>query len=774
MGQIVGRAAKPKRCNLNKLSQLGTPAAGEHILVSSDNSMNAAGQGDFDCYIVGDGTKAATALPLIKTYANDADNEPTAGSDKLVKSGGVAAVNGSYVENPEWIRVITDKNDRILCGIKADGSIEWSVGVPTPVKEWVSEKIDELSLDEYEDIVAFLNGLLGGQSLSNLLDGKVDKENNKGIVPLQYLQELETDEYIHAIIDKDDKILLGIKKDGDVQFGRGVPTQITTALESVKAEAVAETKDYVDAELDDVDLRGNLTNNIVYRNRLDNISENTEIIVNIGDREYKNYIYVGVFASSYTVWAHTYNIYKSADGETFTFIKAWGCNEITRITLEEDIKFIKIVTRDISASVNLGVNIWNHYDGDIKVASSTSSARFKEEALFVCDGVNDEIELDEAITLAGFHNKILLGAGTFYIDAFIEKQYTYSGVSYTDYGVMTLFNYQGVTTRKAVEGVGREFNESPSKGTRIFVRDSAFDSVPDDSEPYVIGCSSYGTTSTLVVKNLFIKVENNQHKVVCINGQRLGAMIVDNCSLSAGANAWSETIPAEGCVGLRGVMGDCNGTNYYIAHTYANAFYEGFQLGGEHLVMIECGGRFNYYCYTFGNYDYGSAYNSGAVTDSHPLTLINCCDEGSRALPKFVKSGMYSDGNVATKQQIDLIGFNMEVHTASLQGAVEVTPGAFCGTIDFVAYGSTNSSKNTPPPNRGNRVDTKFWATDDDGKYFRTTNATHAEKGSTAERLGYWAQNMQRYFDIDLNKLLVCTSSDAQEWRDCSGNIIND
>lgn len=64
MGQIVGGAAKPKRCNINQLSQLGTPAAGEHILVSSDNSMNAAGQGNFDCYIVGDGTTAATALEI--------------------------------------------------------------------------------------------------------------------------------------------------------------------------------------------------------------------------------------------------------------------------------------------------------------------------------------------------------------------------------------------------------------------------------------------------------------------------------------------------------------------------------------------------------------------------------------------------------------------------------------------------------------------------------------------------------------------------------------
>lgn len=64
MGQIIGSAAKPKRCNLQSLSSFGTPAAGEYILVSSDNSMNAAGQGNFDCYIEGDGQTAATALPL--------------------------------------------------------------------------------------------------------------------------------------------------------------------------------------------------------------------------------------------------------------------------------------------------------------------------------------------------------------------------------------------------------------------------------------------------------------------------------------------------------------------------------------------------------------------------------------------------------------------------------------------------------------------------------------------------------------------------------------
>lgn len=66
MGQIVGTKAKPKRANLNALSQVGTPALGEYVLVSSDDSMNAAGQGNFDCYIVGDGTTVATELEVQK------------------------------------------------------------------------------------------------------------------------------------------------------------------------------------------------------------------------------------------------------------------------------------------------------------------------------------------------------------------------------------------------------------------------------------------------------------------------------------------------------------------------------------------------------------------------------------------------------------------------------------------------------------------------------------------------------------------------------------
>lgn len=94
MGQIIGGAAKPKRCNLSKLSQLGTPAAGEHILVSSDNSMNAAGQGYFDSYIIGNGTTAATELTLHKFKAEELDEQ----------------INGTFVSYDASFAVTSGRN----------------------------------------------------------------------------------------------------------------------------------------------------------------------------------------------------------------------------------------------------------------------------------------------------------------------------------------------------------------------------------------------------------------------------------------------------------------------------------------------------------------------------------------------------------------------------------------------------------------------------------------------------------------------------------------
>lgn len=54
-------------------------------------------------------------------------------------------VNGKQVDNPEYLFVIIDSDDRILTAIRKDGSVEWPVGVPAPVREYVNQKIADAS-----------------------------------------------------------------------------------------------------------------------------------------------------------------------------------------------------------------------------------------------------------------------------------------------------------------------------------------------------------------------------------------------------------------------------------------------------------------------------------------------------------------------------------------------------------------------------------------------------------------------------------------------------
>ena len=161
---------------------------------------------------------------------------------------GIATANqvsqlGQYVDNPEWVRVVTDSEDKILYGVKADGKFYFGDGCPPQVVEYIEDKINELSLDEYEDIVTFLGDLIDGDTLATLLNAKLDKEGLDADA-LATVQAVENPEYIQVTTDSEGKILGGRKTDGtvvencDVDYPNGIPNGI---------------KDYVDTHLEDVE-----------------------------------------------------------------------------------------------------------------------------------------------------------------------------------------------------------------------------------------------------------------------------------------------------------------------------------------------------------------------------------------------------------------------------------------------------------------------------------------------------------------------------------------
>lgn len=144
------------------------------------------------------------------------------------------------IDNIEYIRAYVDSEGKFLWGIKADGSIEWEKGIPTPVKNALIElekKINEESITElsfaidvinaslkpitetfgYNENVEFINIITDseGKILFGIMtDGKPYFPKN------EMYKVINNDEYLAAWVDDTDRILFGIKSDGSVYVAK--------------------------------------------------------------------------------------------------------------------------------------------------------------------------------------------------------------------------------------------------------------------------------------------------------------------------------------------------------------------------------------------------------------------------------------------------------------------------------------------------------------------------------------------------------------------------
>lgn len=108
---------------------------------------------------------------------------------------------GKYADSPEFIRVYTDAEGKFLWGIRADGTVEWAKGVPTPIQNAIRELKDKL---ETQDI----------KSLQDAVD-----VINASLKPLtDTFSFQDSPEFVNVVTDADGKVLFGIKADGKPFF----------------------------------------------------------------------------------------------------------------------------------------------------------------------------------------------------------------------------------------------------------------------------------------------------------------------------------------------------------------------------------------------------------------------------------------------------------------------------------------------------------------------------------------------------------------------------
>lgn len=187
----------------------GTPKFGKTSEVEDELQEQITILAERVAAIVGDEdiTSTIDTLNELKTFFANIENTQSLidildNLDKTVikdEEGNIQDTPFRVIENPEFFKVITDSEDRFLCGIQHDGSIEWSKGIPSPIRAKLQEIVSQIQLQ-----------------ITNLQETKVDKEEGKSLIENEVkecFKVIENEEFIKAITDADDKVLFGIYRD---------------------------------------------------------------------------------------------------------------------------------------------------------------------------------------------------------------------------------------------------------------------------------------------------------------------------------------------------------------------------------------------------------------------------------------------------------------------------------------------------------------------------------------------------------------------------------
>lgn len=409
------------------------------------------------------------------------------------------------------------------------------------------------------------------------------------------------------------------------------------------------------------------------------------------------------------------------------------------------------------------------------VAASDASEKEKLAADYQCTGTNDELTIQAAINEVHAANggTVMLSQGNFYIDSFPNYDANDDGGSYTAIMIPTNSDEKLYSIHIEGSSIGY-FSNNFATHTAIRVSDSCYGGL-DSNRKYKIFRSPYNDSlmgkarGMLYMENIFISLPYNQKKIMCIDLRYTNNVWMRYIYIRGYTSGYNGRVvslqnppdPAvEGCVGIR-MMG---GSNAGFLNNFSNittlGFYEGFQMGSEHIIAMNLGALWCVYGYTFGNYPWVDCM-------IHPITMINCSDERNVNGPLFAHCGdsryeSTEDGG----QQITIIDFTFERYAELAPGgalgelATELRPGHFHGEVSYTAMEGTKNSKTA-----------KFWK-DGHGQRFITRNSAHLLAGSSTERRSYAPNYLQRYWDTDAGKELICTDTANKTWRDTAGNIV--
>lgn len=394
------------------------------------------------------------------------------------------------------------------------------------------------------------------------------------------------------------------------------------------------------------------------------------------------------------------------------------------------------------------------------IAASNSSKADKKASDYVCDGVTDASLITSVIdklVANGIGGKIVFKQGRYLMNEITRNDACIDIALGESNALIELCSE--ITDKNYIGGASQDgYN-----GAQFYMTKELYDSLDPSRQYKIVNCSAARWQGGVVVENIGIILHSNQKPIVAWDMYAFCGM----CRMTGlHANAYSgssvsvsrpPTLAVEGCIGLRTLCDTAAGPS---GNDYRNVlmkgFYEGFAINSEHNLFIQAAAVFCVYGYTFDHY-----WKTTKGAEQHPNVLIKCIDERGVHLPRFYDN--------PRGQATVMIAYSTERKPVNTPGGVlgeymtEEVPGQHCGTITYTMGGRQND----------NCVDIPLWAPGH-GHGFRTLNLLHKQACTTAERLSYTPNFMQRIWDTALNKEVICVDESKPLWVDAMGNLVDE
>lgn len=387
-------------------------------------------------------------------------------------------------------------------------------------------------------------------------------------------------------------------------------------------------------------------------------------------------------------------------------------------------------------------DIWSVSEpGTVRVAAQDSVPMDKYLSKYICDGTDDQVEIQAAINDLPLNGgKVLLSGGKYYVTSLRDTED--AEIGYIGIEITRPDTFHSVT----IEGVGKPIRQSAygiGLAATINLTSSALSPYSTSQHITLIGAlpvdnelQREARALNLTIKNIGINIARNDMSIKCIDAEYCSALEIENVCIGVSGVVGDLPFPNPNCIGIRG-LGKWNYGIYYIMKCVKIAgMGVAFDLGGEHLIMEQCAVRYSDIPYRF--------YKYGDVTGmAHSNTLINCCEEFC------AKSFVF--GAISTHPNISIIDYTIEWRYddwGRVQKAIEEHPGDICGRVNF----------SIDHVNYTNTSEAQFWESGS-GINVRTINNTDLLKGDTAHRPPY-PNLMQQYYDTTVGKLITYNGTD--------------